>query len=191
MLRWVLVCIVAVSGCGGGGGGAPRDPSGSAQDLDDRLETLEVSNPALLPTQGRAEYNGYMRARLPTGEDGALLQYLGDLNLDVNFAAARDQIAGSATGFATGGSERLDGTLRIAQGDIYPTTDPQVAYSFDGDVTGNLTDARGTYIIDGSIEGEFLGRDQRAVSGLVFGDVTGPDGLALFDGTFAAEKRAE
>ena len=191
MLRWVLVCIVGVTGCGGGGGGTPRDPSGLAQDLDGRLETLEVSNPALLPTQGRAEYNGYMRARLPTGEDGALLQYLGDLNLDVNFAAARDQIAGSATGFATGGSRRLDGTLQISQGDIYPTTDPQAAYSFDGDVTGDLTDARGTYVIDGSIEGEFLARDQRAVSGLVFGDVTGPDGLALFDGTFAAEKRAE
>ncbi len=192
MRMWVMKALLAVTlaGCSGGGGGDAPPPDDRIT-IDDIIDSAPVSDPRLLPVAGRASYLGYMRTRLPTGPEGARVDYLGDLTLDVNFAAARDQIAGSATGFDNGASDRLDGILTITGGDIYNDTDPSAAYTFDGDVDGVLTGGSGAHTIDARIEGEFRGVDKIAVNGLVFGDVTGPDGIDVFDGTFAAERRRD
>ncbi|MBU2358527.1 MAG: hypothetical protein KKB02_06290 [Alphaproteobacteria bacterium] len=185
----LILMVSLLAGCGGGGGGAGS--GGLTPDaIDESLGGLPISNPADLPATGRAEYGGYMRARLPTGPDGARVQYLGDLQMDVNFGAGFDQIRGRATGFEAADTHTLDGALTITNGAIYRDTNPDAAYSFDGDVDGTLSDASGRYAVDAQIEGEFLGTDQKAVSGLLFGDVTGPAGLDVFDGTFAGTRRA-
>ena len=169
---------------GGGGSVTPGD-------IDAGIDGLPVSDPALLPTAGRAEYNGYMRTRLPTGAEGARVDYLADMTLEVNFSAGFDQIRGEATGFEAGDGVPMSGALAITNGNIFPTTDPTVAYSFDGDVGGALTNASGTYVIDAEIEGEFVGQGQTAARGLVFGDVAGPLGQDVFDGSFATTRRVD
>ena len=189
MLKPVLILAVALLvGCGGGDDG-PSDAGLSPDIIDGGIAGQPISPPATLPTAARAEYNGYMRARLPTGPDGARVQYLGDLTLEVNFGAAFDQIRGQASGFEAADLIPMDGTLAITRGNIYRDTDPSAAYSFDGDVDGTLTGAKGSYVIDASIEGEFLGRGQTAARGLLFGDVTGPAGQDIFDGSFAGTRR--
>ena len=184
----VTLAFAILTACGGGGAGSVTDRAASANALDAKLAGINVSNPQQLPTSGRAQYNGYMRANLPTEDNGARLNYLGDLTLDVNFGAARDEVAGQATGFTNGGGKRLDGSVAITGGDLYRDTDPAVNYTFTGDVGGRLTQGNRAFVIDAEIEGEFRGRDQDAVRGLLFGDVTGPDGQDIFDGTFAATR---
>ncbi len=169
--------------------GTALDRAGAAAQLDDRLTGANVSDPTRLPIVGRGEYNGYMRARLPTGPDGARVDYLGDLTIDVNFGAGFDQIRGQASGFKAANNTALAGALAITDGNIYRDTDPTAAYSFDGDVDGTLTGGSSSYIIDAEIEGEFLGRNQDAVSGVLFGDVTGPAWQDIFDGSFAATRQ--
>ncbi len=190
-MRIIGLCfLMALSGCGGGAGGDAGGRPTPGQ-IDDILDGTPVSPPATLPVSGRAHYDGYMRANLPTGVDGARAQYLADLTLDVNFGAGFDQIRGQATGFETADRSTLAGALTITNGNIYRDTDATAAYSFDGDVDGALTGPRGTYVIDASLEGEFLGQGQTAARGLVFGDITGPAGQDIFDGTFAGTRRPD
>ena len=181
-----------------GGGGEPAEvapPQPTRTEVVERLETrivrVPVSDPQELPTEGRAFYEGFMRANLPTGPNGERSDYIGDLTMDVNFAAARDEIAGQATGFQTGGGDRLRGRLDIAGGDIYRDTVVRDNYTFTGDVDGTLRRGEDRYVVDAGIEGEFRGKNREAVSGLLFGDVEGPLGQDIFDGSFAAEKREE
>ena len=185
------LALLVLAGCGGGGGGGGGPVALTPDQIDDRIVGQPVANPATLPTTGRAEYNGYMRANLPTGPEGARVPYLADLRLDVNFGAGFDQIRGQASGFEARDGAPLGGTLAITGGNIYGDTDPTAAYSFDADVGGALTRGTDTYVIDASLEGEFLGQGQTAARGLVFGDITGPLGQDIFDGTFAATRRVE
>ncbi|SEM82285.1 hypothetical protein SAMN04488003_10549 [Loktanella fryxellensis] len=181
----VLALCGWLTGCGAGGGsGGDAGPVVVPADLD-------VTDPRTLPTTGRATYDGYMRAELPTGDDGSRENYLADLRMEVNFATGFDQIRGQATGFEAGGARRLGGALTISGGDVYRDTDTSAAYTFDGALNGTLTDGSDDYLIDAEIEGDFLGADQTAVGGLVFGDITGPEGIDIFDGTFAADRVAD
>ncbi|WP_386681257.1 hypothetical protein [Loktanella sp. R86503] len=178
------VMLLCLAGCGGGGGGDAMTPA----QIDGQIGGQDVSDPALLPTAGRASYDGYMRAALPTGEDGARVQYLADLTLAVNFGAGFDQIRGQASGFEAQDGVPLAGRLAITDGAIYRGTDSSAAYSFDADLDGTLSGGGESYTIDASLDGEFVGQTQTAVRGLVFGDMTGPAGLDIFDGTFAATR---
>lgn len=182
--------LMMLAGCSGGGGSGPATGP-LPGDIDGRIDNLPVSNPADLPTTGRAEFNGYMRARVPTGAEGARVDYLADLALQVNFGAGFDQIRGQATKFEARDGVPLGGALAITNGNIYTQTDATAAYSFDGDLAGALTRGTATYTIDGSVEGEFLGQGQTAARGLVFGDITGPRGQDIFDGTFATTRRPD
>ena len=186
------LALVVLTGCGGSGGGSGSGPVALTPDqIDDSIGGQPVSNPSTLPTTGRAEYNGYMRANLPTGAEGARVQYLADLRLDVNFGAGFDQIRGQASGFEARDGVPLGGTLAVARGRIFGDTDTTAAYSFDADVDGTLTQGADTYVIDASLEGEFLGQGETAARGLVFGDITGPLGQDIFDGTFATTRRPD
>ena len=183
----MLLCL---AGCGGGGGGNENGGPTPGQ-IDGQIDGQEVSDPSLLPTTGRASYDGYMRAALPTGEDGARVEYLADLTLAVNFGAGFDQIRGQASGFEARDGVPLSGGLAITDGSIFRGTDSSAAYSFDADLDGTLSDGRASYTIDASMDGEFINQTQTAVRGLVFGDITGPGGQDIFDGTFAGTRIPE
>ena len=190
-MRVILVFgFLFVAACGGssGGGGILADRNTQAEMLEDVVLGDEVSNPDKLPDDGTANYTGFMTAHLPTGDDGARSGYIGDLQMAVDFSAERNQVSGRARNFANNDGLALDGKLRLRGGDLFRDTDPDDNYTFTGNVDGRLSADGDTYDIDARIEGEFRGRRQNGVSGLLFGDVTGPFGQDIFDGDFVAVK---
>ena len=188
----VAACLCAtLAACGGSSAGGGSEALSLAQQRDalrDEVLSEDVSNPGRLPQTGTARYDGVMTARLPTGIAGQRREYLGDLRLNVDFGADRNQVRGRAHGFETQAGRALSGELAIRGGDLYRGTDPDANYTFTGNVDGRLRDAAGRYDIDAAIEGEFRGRRRTGVSGLLFGDVTGPSGQDIFDGDFVASR---
>ncbi len=182
-----MICGVALAGCstGSGSGGETLSRSEQAQELEATLSATNVTEPANLPTSGATTYAGFMTAGLPTGAGGARTEYLGDLSLTVDFAANRNQVRGRAKNFADG-NNRLTGQLNIRNGDLFRNTVIDENYTFTGNVKGTLGKGSDDYVVDAEIAGEFRGRNQEGVSGLLFGDVEGPAGQDIFDGSFFA-----
>ncbi len=188
MRKWFGLVLIVLTGCSAGGGasgGADLTRAQQAELLEETLKEENVSEPSLLPDSGSVDYVGFMTARLPTGSGGARKDYLGDLTMSVDFDANQDQVTGRANGFAAG-NDVLKGALRIRGGDLFRDTVIAENYTFTGLVDGTLRQGDIPYIIDAEIEGEFRGRNQIGVSGLLFGDVVGPDGQDIFDGDFYA-----
>lgn len=192
LMKYALWGLIALMGCsaGSGGGGTEEEVSRAAQNtaLEDTLSATNITDPTNLPSTGVARYDGFMTARLPVLDGGLRQEYLGDLTMKVDFAANKNQVSGRADGFAAG-QEVLGGSLRIRGGDLFRNTDTDTNFTFTGAVDGDLTRGADAYTIDAKIEGEFRGRDQEGVNGLLFGDIEGPLGQDIFDGTFVAEKR--
>ena len=185
----ILFTTLAVAGCGASsGGGAAPDRSAKAILLAEKLAAENISEPATLPTTGSARYEGFMTARLPLGPESRRVDYLGDLYLDVDFAADQNQLSGSASGFAHN-DNRLEGALSITGGDLFRETDPDKNYTFTGEIDGTLSRGASDFVVDADLTGEFRGRNQDGVSGIVYGDITGPQGQDIFDGSFSAEKK--
>lgn len=191
-LKTALACLL-LAGCGGGGAsdaGGPQTRTEAVTRLESRIAKTPVSTPRTLPVEGRATYEGYLRAGLPIASDGGRVDYIGDLEMEVNFAAARDEVSGRVSGLQTGGGDRLRGALTLSGGDIQRDTKVRDNYTFTGKLGGTLRRDSVRYGVDADIEGEFRGADREAVSGLVYGDVEGPMGIDIFDGSFAAERIA-
>ncbi|WP_458790221.1 hypothetical protein [Yoonia sp. MH D7] len=183
MLKLIFIgTIFTLGACSSSGSENNLPRTDAASDLATDLAQENLSNPATLPQQGTAQYAGYMTLALPI--DGAATDHIGDLDLTVDFGAKRDQISGSASNF-TGLSGRLD----ITGGTVVPTTDTDVDYTFDGTVTGDLGQGGDTYTIDGTLLGDFRGRYQDGITGIIYGDITGPAGQDLFQGSLASVAR--
>ncbi|MDG1376527.1 MAG: hypothetical protein P8P56_05820 [Yoonia sp.] len=177
----LVILLCGLTGCSGGtaGDGLPRRDQAAA--LEAALAEENISAPSALPTRGTATYVGFMTLGLPIG--GAAQDYVGDLDMGVDFGAIRNQVSGSASNF-----NGLTGTLTLAGGDLDRTTDPNINYTFDGALTGTLAQSGNRYNFDGSIVGEFRGRNQDGLTGVVLGDINGLDGQDLFDGSIAATR---
>lgn len=89
---------------------------------------------------------------------------------------------------STSNFEGLTGDLTISGGYIDRGTDLDLDFTFDGAIGGTLGQGGDSYIIDGALVGEFRGRDQDGITGLIYGDISGPNGQDLFDGTLAATR---
>ncbi len=181
-----LAYALAISaGCASSDGGADGLSRGeSAAALEVSLAAENISDPTTLPRSGLATYTGFMTLALPL--DGPARDVTGDLDMRVDFGAARNQVSGSASNFAG-----LTGGLAIRGGDIDRGTDPDTDFTFDGSLTGTLAQNGDSYGIDGAIVGEFRGRNQDGLTGLVYGDITGPSGQDLFQGSMAASRDAD
>ena len=170
MRNWIcvgaLMLIVSCRGMGSGTDQASR--ADQAADLVDALLGENISDPALLPLTGRAVYAGF--ATLELAIAGTIQSYIGDLDLTVEFSGTGDPISGALHSF-----DGLSGALSIANGNL--------DRGADTDVDGMLTNNGGEYVIDASLSGDFRGRNQDGVTGVVFGDITGPNGVDIFDGT--------
>lgn len=178
---FAVIGLGLLAACSSSKGGDAAARSDQAAALEAALAQENISNPDTLPMRGTATYKGFMTLGLPIG--GAPQDYVGDLNLSVDFAANRDQVSGTARNF-----NGLSGELAIAGGDLDRGTDTSVDYTFDGAVTGTLAQAGQNYAIDGDIVGEFRGRNQDGLTGVIYGDIDGPDGQDLFDGSIAATR---
>lgn len=178
---FALIAFGLLAACSSGEDGDGISRGDQAAALEAALSEENVSNPGALPMKGTASYAGFMTLGLPIG--GAPQDFVGDLDMVVDFAANRDQVSGTATNF-----NGLTGSLWIASGDLDRATDTGVDFTFDGTVMGSLAQAGQSYDIDGNIAGEFRGRNQDGLTGVVYGAINGPDGQDLFDGSFAATR---
>jgi len=66
--------------------------------------------------------------------------------------------------------------------------DPDVDFTFDGALSGTLQTGSSAFDIDGNLLGEFRGRDQDGLTGVVSGTITGSDSQDIFDGSIAATR---
>lgn len=174
-----LSVLVGCSSSGGGSSAISRDAQAEA--IAAAFAAENISDPTSLPNKGSATYAGFMTLGLPI--DGDTTDRVGDLNLTVDFGAARNQVTGSVSNI-----DGLGGALAIRGGDIDRETNPKDDYTFGGSVTGDLTRTGDTFAINATIAGDFRGRNQDGVTGLVYGNIDGQDGQDLFDGTFAATR---
>jgi hypothetical protein len=162
-------------------GNNPASRVAQAADLAAELQDENLSDPSLLPANGRAVYAGFGTLNLPI--DGATRAYVGDLDLTVEFGRSGDQISGTLQRF-----DGLTGVLDIANGNLDRGADTDVDYTFGADITGTLSASSGDYVIDANLTGDIRGRNQDGITAIVFGDITGPDGFDIFDGTLAAAR---
>ena len=178
-MRFTAMTILMLAACASAGDGTSAvSRAEQAARLYSDLSRENISNPALLPTSGTAQYAGLIALDLPIPNESA--PHVGDIDLRVNFGSNRNPISGSATNF-----NGLSGSLTIASGAIDRGADPDEDYTFEAGLAGTLDGTSGAFVIDGTLSGDFRGRNLDGVTGVVYGDVTGPDGQVLFDGTFA------
>lgn len=183
----LMILLTAACGGGGAGGSDPLTP-GQERDLANQvikdITQSDYTDPASLPNSRVARYGGHMNLRMNT-MPGAPTTYLGDLALAVDFGATSNQITGTARDFRAP-SGNLRGQLALSSGDLTRSTDPKIDFTYGGLIGGTLTAGDNTtYTLDGDFAGDLHGRNGGAVSGVIFGDVTGPNGIDLFDGAFA------
>ena len=146
-----------LAGCGGGNGG-PTFAS-----LDSRAEALATSaealynlegfsDPAALPVDGAARYDGVI-AGVILDED---LIIAGELSLIADFNGP-GSISGSARNFVDDTENRYQGTLLVTNGDIFRDADPEVDFTYSADLDGTLSDTDDSYLVDGTLFGDFIG----------------------------------
>lgn len=168
---WIFICGLLM-GCSG-------EKSGGNAVQVNTVDAGNISDPAQLPVTGRAVFTGSTSLDLPIANGPVD----GKLDMTVIFAPSDAPVTGRI--YDIDGSS---GVLTIANGDLFRDSDPDDDYVFAADLTGNLTRGGQTYGVDGGLSGDLRGRNQSNIIGVIYGDVTGPDGTALISGTFAADR---
>lgn len=172
----MLGSLLAIAACSSGGGGS-EDELGSGGGSG-------ITDPSELPISGSARYNGFLTLSLPTSSGRS--PYIGTLGLDVDFDAADVQVTGQVTDFSTDNDDNVAGRLVITDGVIDRGSDVVEDYTFDAGISGTLSgeDFR-NMVITGTMLGDFNGQNAETLSGRVFGDVIGPTGEDIYNGTFS------
>jgi len=191
-----LICLALLAGCGGGGGvgettNTAPDPSpdsfsnmtGDFGLITTSLSGLSASDPAALPGTGSASYDGVMRASLIIGGDNT--EMTGRLDLTANFGT--DQITGGVSGIIDENERPFSGDLILSDGVIDRGADTSVAYTFAADLGGTIDPGAAAIVIDGILQGDFLGAGQSGISGAVTATATDSGVTGSLIGDFTAE----
>lgn len=170
-----MICV-GISGCSGGGGSSGELGAGGGGG---------ITPPTDLPITGSARYDGFLNLGLPTASGRETIT--GNLGLDVDFDAANIQVTGRASGFTDADNAAVTGNILITDGVIDRETNVAADYTFEGGISGALSgpDFR-NIVVTGTILGDFNGVDADVLSGQVFGDVIGPQGEDIFNGSFSS-----
>jgi len=167
-----------VTACGSGG------TTSSGDQLDDN-DSSPITDPDTLPISGTVHYSGFLSLGLPTSSGRT--DFTGNLGLTVAFDAVTGQVTGEADQFRAPDAELLRGRILITDGQIDRATNTVEDYTFDAQLSGTLSgDDFRNMVITGAMVGDFNGENADVVSGQVFGDVVGPAGLDIYNGTFSA-----
>jgi hypothetical protein len=178
---WIIFSVL--SACGGGGSGDEATLVGF-DGLHDQVTGLGVTPVAELPTQGSAAYAGLIELHLPI--DGAAQTFQGAFDVAVEFAAGGTPVTGTVSDLASD-AITLSGTLDIGNGGMNLNAVPDLDYQFTADIGGALAEGETTYVLDGTIAGDFYGAQWDGIAGVVFGDITQGGNVDVFDGTFVGE----
>ncbi len=183
MRFWLGVAVLMLAGCGGGGGGTSGGGGGGGAGIDPRLARIDIyeaqrlrvlgdpgagvmgmplTEDANVPVTGSAEYTGSASIILETMPDAALI--VGDATVAMDFAA--NEVTGEMDNFLgtdpNGNIRNFDGRLTINAGRIGDAT-PN-AWSLD--YAGTVSAPGQSYVMAGTVEGEFLGDRASAIAGL-------------------------
>lgn len=144
------------------------------------LEAEGYSDPATLPTTGSAAYTGFI------GFDTDDVTTIGELEMTADFSGA-GSISGSATNFVSDNDATYAGSLSIDNGIIDRAADLEnFNYTFNADIAGTLTSEGDDFVVDGLMEGDFVGGSQEYITGHVTGNVMTNEGIKVISGNFGA-----
>jgi len=156
-------------------------------DLEDEATALDPTDPADLPDEGSAEYNGVMGLRVDEGDSPAEL-LAGDLELDVSFGDGA--VTGGVTDIVDGNDDEYDGILEIHESYFNRDADPDREHTYGASMTGSVTDPNGEeWEVDADLDGNFLGSDWSHTDGEVSGLLCAtPLNCRDLDGRYTAER---
>lgn len=151
-----------------------------ADAIDANWAAADYTDPATLPANGSATYDGAMILV------SAPFEIIGETQLTADFSGSA--ISGNARNFVDVDDNRYDGTLAVTDGLIYRAADPAIDFTFDALLDGILTNSGDSFDFVGLIDGDFVGPNHEAVFGIASGDVLSSTGLDDFLGAFIAER---
>jgi hypothetical protein len=184
MRFWLGVVVLMVAGCGGGGGGTSSGGGGGGgAGIDPRLARIDiyeaqrlrvlgdpgagvmgmpVTEDANVPVSGSAEYTGSASIILETMPDAAVI--VGDARVAMDFTL--NEVTGEMDNFLgtdpNGNLRNFDGRLTINEGSIGDATPNAWSLEYAGTVSAPGQ----SYVMAGTVEGEFLGNQAGAIAGL-------------------------
>ncbi|MBS1304185.1 hypothetical protein [Loktanella sp. SALINAS62] len=139
-----------------------------AKDVNDGYAAASITPKSLVPTTGRATYNGAVGGNLSV--PGRTTDVAGLMQLGVDFGANR--VGGTLGNFVTRDGAEIDGTLSVNNGVLNRTSNSRQVAIF-ADVDGNLRSASGERIaVDARLrESGFKGDNVEFVGGKIQGDI--------------------
>lgn len=157
--------------------------------LDTYADPLDYTSLSSVPTSGSATYLGYFAGNLADDDDSITDTLIGQIDMDVRFTSSSVSISGSVDNFVDDDNDALGGSLRLSNGSLNRSGNPNSDATLVISAAGTLTDDRGRDLDIGTqLEGDFLGNNHRAVGGEVLGSVTVNGRDQDFDGSFIAER---
>ncbi len=172
----VTAALLPLMGCGGGGGG---DSGGSG--IDPRLSRIDIyesqrlrvlgdpgagvmgmpmTEAGNIPATGTADFTGSVTIRAETSPATSVLA--GDATITMDFDGAEPVTGTFGNFFGTGPDGVLrdySGSATISDGSIGPGNEWSLDYS------GALTATGQSFILDGTVTGDFLGNPVTAIAG--------------------------
>ncbi|WP_386679263.1 hypothetical protein [Loktanella sp. R86503] len=177
MLRTMTLPVLALlSACGGAGTPVTQAPTGldaqiaAGERLVNRLDGVAATQFTAMPTTGQATFTGvanlFIDPVIATDADDIVV--LGDLtttaNFDTGVMRGRIDNLNGATGFTASGYREIpvDGVLQIGGresviGNDVDDNRTNRPNDFYVDYQGDITLPDGTYAVDGTLDGQFLG----------------------------------
>ena len=152
------------------------------QIFSDPVVYTELQN---IPTTGTVNYDGYFVAELSNKGDGLPDELVANLSLTVRFEANGVDVSGEASNFFDGDNNQLAGALSVSAGELDRTGNPNDDATFTAGLSGDLSaNSVGSFSVATRLEGDFLGQQNDALGGAVFGRVTQGGQAQDIDGSF-------
>lgn len=142
-----------------------------------------------VPTTGAAVYDGYFYGDLANRSDSITDSLIGEMQMRVAFDARSVAITGTVTGLSDADDKDVAGTLRLTDGALNRSGNPNSDATLSASVAGTLTDGAGRNLVVGvRLEGDFLGAKADGIGGEALGAVTVAGDSQDFDGGFIVER---
>jgi len=206
---FALGAFLLVIGCGGssapnGGSSDPNqpvdplppiqtEPADMRRAMDDVIDAF--SNPVIyteihaIPTAGSAVYEGYLSAELSNQTDSFPDELVANMKITVRFDANGVSATGRATNFYDENNNALSGSLVLSAGQLDRTGNPNNDATFTAALDGELEAQSGQIrSIETRLEGDFLGAQQNALGGALFGRALKGGIVQDIDGSFVAAR---
>jgi hypothetical protein len=204
----LVLALVALAACGGSGTPVPDDPppppapapdpltfsqlENSADDLDNKYDTVAFSDEANIPLSGSAGYEGPFTFDFRNAFDSDENEVNGTGDLTFNFARG-DALSGQISDLVREDGTDVSGSLSLNNSSIdrssgtFATSSARESVS--ANLTGILTFSDGDVAtVNGSMDGDFKGPNREGFTGDIDGSINVGGSNYSIDGDFYTEK---